>query len=58
MKPKAIEGPIDEVIQKVKSVGLKVDVSSGEYQTVIGIIGDEKKVDFDQINRCLESTTR
>ncbi len=49
MKPKATKAEVDEVIQKVKSTGLKVDVSSGEYQTVIGIIGDEKKVDFDQI---------
>lgn len=49
MKPSATKAQIEEVIQKVKSSGLKVDVSSGEYQTVIGIIGDEKKVDFDQI---------
>jgi 3-deoxy-7-phosphoheptulonate synthase len=49
MKPNAPKSQIDEVIQKIKTAGLKVDVSSGEYQTVIGIIGDEKKVDFDQI---------
>ena len=49
MKPSATKAQIDEVIQKIKSSGLKVDVSSGEYQTVIGIIGYEKKVDFDQI---------
>jgi 3-deoxy-7-phosphoheptulonate synthase len=39
------------VVQKIKSYGLKVDISSGEYQTVIGIIGDEKKVDFDLIKQ-------
>lgn len=49
MKPSATKAQIEEVIQKIKSKGLKVDISSGEYQTVIGIIGDEKKVDFDQI---------
>ncbi|MHB2036274.1 MAG: 3-deoxy-7-phosphoheptulonate synthase [Nitrososphaerales archaeon] len=49
MKPKATKSQVDEVVQKIKSAGLKVDVSSGEYQTVIGIIGDEKKIDFDQI---------
>jgi 3-deoxy-7-phosphoheptulonate synthase len=49
MKPTASKEQIDEVIQKIKSAGLKPDISSGEYQTVIGIIGDEKKIDFDQI---------
>ncbi len=49
MKPKATKEQLDEVVHKIKSAGLKVDVSSGEYQTVIGIIGDEKRVDFDQI---------
>ncbi len=49
MKSNATKNEIDEVIQKIKSVGLRADVSSGEYQTVIGIVGDEKKVDFDQV---------
>jgi len=49
MKPTATKDEIDTVIQKIRSVGLKADVSSGEYQTVIGIVGDEKKIDFDQV---------
>ncbi len=49
MKPTATKDEIDAVIQKIKSTGLRADVSSGEYQTVIGIVGDEKKVDFDQV---------
>ena len=49
MKPTATKDEIDAVIQKIKSAGLRADVSSGEYQTVIGIVGDEKKVDFDQV---------
>ena len=49
MKPSATQDEIDVVIHKIKSAGLRADVSSGEYQTVIGIVGDEKKVDFDQI---------
>src|SRR5579864_6736114 len=49
MKPSATRDEIDAVIQKIKSSGLRADVSSGEYQTVIGIVGDEKKVDFDQL---------
>jgi 3-deoxy-7-phosphoheptulonate synthase len=49
MKPTATKQQIDLVIGKIKSSGLKADVSSGEYQTVIGIVGDEKKIDFDQL---------
>ena len=49
MKPTATKEEINEVIHKIKAAGLKADVSSGEYQTVIGIVGDEKRVDFDQI---------
>ena len=49
MKPNSTKEQINDVIHKIKSSGLEVDVSSGEYQTVIGIIGDEKRADFDQI---------
>jgi 3-deoxy-7-phosphoheptulonate synthase len=49
MKPTATKEEVNEVIQKIKTAGLKPDISSGEYQTVIGIVGDERKVDFDQI---------
>ncbi|SRR5579875_368308 len=49
MKPNATGEQVNEVVNRIKSAGLKVDISSGEYQTVIGIIGDEKKVDFDQV---------
>ncbi len=49
MKPNSTKEQLDAVIHKIKSSGLKVDISSGEYQTVLGIIGNEKKVDFDQI---------
>jgi 3-deoxy-7-phosphoheptulonate synthase len=49
MKPGATPAQLREVVQKIKSAGLKVDISQGEFQTVIGIIGDEKKTDFDQI---------
>ncbi len=49
MKPNATQAQLDEVVQKIKSAGLKVDISLGEFQTVIGIIGEESKIDFDQI---------
>ncbi|MDG6983923.1 MAG: 3-deoxy-7-phosphoheptulonate synthase [Nitrososphaerota archaeon] len=49
MKPGATREQLNDVIHKIESKGLKADVSSGEFQTVIGVIGDEKQLDFDQI---------
>jgi 3-deoxy-7-phosphoheptulonate synthase len=49
MKPTATKEEVDEVIRMIKSLGLRADVSSGEFQSVIGVIGDEKKLDFDQV---------
>ncbi|HEV2139179.1 MAG TPA: 3-deoxy-7-phosphoheptulonate synthase [Nitrososphaerales archaeon] len=49
LKPDASDAQLDQVVHKIESAGLKADISSGEFQTVIGVIGDEKKLDFDQI---------
>ncbi len=50
MKPNATEEDVQRVIKFIEEkYGLKVDVSRGEYQTLIGIIGDEDKVDFDRL---------
>lgn len=47
MKTGASQEQIDEVIKEVKKHGLRVDVSKGRYKTVIGLIGDERKIPFD-----------
>ena len=44
MKAGATEEEIASVVKEVKKYGLKADVSKGEYRTVIGLIGDERKV--------------
>lgn len=49
MKPNATTEQLEAVIRKIESSGLGTDVSSGEFQTVIGVIGDEKKLDFEQV---------
>ncbi len=49
MKPTATKAQLDDVVHKIEASGLRADVSSGEFQTVIGVIGDEKKLDFEQI---------
>src|SRR5487761_25074 len=49
MKPTATKKDVQQVIRLIKAAGLRADVSSGRFQTVIGIVGDEKKINFDQI---------
>lgn len=46
MKTAATREQIAEVIKEIKKYGLRADVSKGAYRTVIGLVGDESKVDF------------
>ena len=46
MKTGATQEQVDEVIREVNKHGLRVDVSKGRYKTVIGLIGDERKIPF------------
>jgi len=47
MKSDATTEQIDNVIKEIEKYGLRADVSRGDYRTVIGLIGDERKVPFD-----------
>ncbi len=57
MKRNALEKDIKSVIRKIETSGLKADVSVGESRVVIGIIGDESKIDFDQL-RAMRGVSR
>ena len=46
MKAEATEEEIANVVKEIKKYGLKADVSRGEYRTVIGLVGDERKIPF------------
>jgi 3-deoxy-7-phosphoheptulonate synthase len=46
MEKGATKEQIDDVIAEVKKNGLRVDVSRGEFLTIIGLIGDENKISF------------
>ena len=46
MKSEATKEEIANVVKEIKKFGLKADVSRGEFRTVIGLIGDERKADF------------
>jgi 3-deoxy-7-phosphoheptulonate synthase len=46
MKTDATQEQIDRVIQEINKYGLRADVSKGEYKTVIGLVGDERRIPF------------
>lgn len=46
MKAEATIEEIENVIKEVGKYGLKADVSKGEFRTVIGLVGDERKIPF------------
>ncbi|MCD6299887.1 MAG: 3-deoxy-7-phosphoheptulonate synthase [Dehalococcoidales bacterium] len=49
MKKDATQEQVDQVVKEVKKRGLRVDVSKGRYKTIIGLIGDERKIPFDSL---------
>ncbi|MDD4873616.1 MAG: 3-deoxy-7-phosphoheptulonate synthase [Dehalococcoidales bacterium] len=46
MEKGATQEQINDVIDEIKKHGLRVDISRGEFRTVIGLIGDESKISF------------
>ena len=47
MKSDATNEQINYVISEIEKYGLRADVSRGDFRTVIGLIGDERKIPFD-----------
>jgi 3-deoxy-7-phosphoheptulonate synthase len=46
MKTGATQEQIEHAVQEIAKFGLRADVSKGEYRTVIGLVGDERKIPF------------
>ncbi len=49
MKSDATKEQVDAIIREIESYGLRADFIQGDYRTVIGIVGDERKVSFDRL---------
>jgi len=45
MSPDSTESQVETVIRKIKEAGLEVNISRGVERTVLGAIGDERKLD-------------
>ncbi len=53
MKPGSSQGQIDHVCERVRSLGLAVHLSKGEFRTIVGAIGN-KQPEHQQILEALE----
>ncbi len=49
MKTDATEEDIERVVEEIRRSGLRADVSRGDYMTVIGPVGDERRLPFDRL---------
>jgi 3-deoxy-7-phosphoheptulonate synthase len=50
MKKDATTRETQNVIEEIKKLGLRADVSQGESLTIIGLVGDERKVNFQHLS--------
>ena len=46
LKPNVVKERTDQLIEWLKGMGLNIHISTGEYQTVLGLIGDTSNVDI------------
>ena len=51
MKKGATDGQINSVVARIEESGYRVNVSQGEERTVIGVIGDGRPLDREQMGR-------
>jgi 3-deoxy-7-phosphoheptulonate synthase len=49
MKSDATRKQISVVVKDIEDHGLRADVSKGDFRTIIGLIGDERKISFDHL---------
>ena len=50
LKPHTVEDRKDQLIDWLKGMGVDVHVSVGEYQTILGLVGDTTRLDMDLIS--------
>jgi 3-deoxy-7-phosphoheptulonate synthase len=44
LKPNSTSAEIDHILERIQELGLKPHLSRGEHRTIIGVIGDENKL--------------
>ena len=49
LKPNSSQTEIDHVLERIKELGFKPHLSQGEHRTIIGVIGDEDKLQVEPL---------
>src|SRR5688572_21385450 len=49
LRPNSTQPEIDHVLDRIKELGFKAHVSQGEHRTIIGVIGDESKLQVEPL---------
>src|SRR5215831_10509370 len=44
LRPQSTDQEIDHVVERIHELGFKAHLSQGEHRTIIGVIGDETKL--------------
>src|SRR5947208_3049294 len=44
LKPNSGDAEINHIVERIQELGLKAHISRGEQRTIIGVIGDESKL--------------
>src|SRR5881227_1351950 len=44
LRPNTTPAEVDHVLDRIRELGLKPHLSQGEHRTIIGVIGDENKL--------------
>jgi 3-deoxy-7-phosphoheptulonate synthase len=50
MKRDATNEDIKRIVKEIQQYGMRADVSRGDFRTVIGLVGDERKMPFDHLS--------
>src|SRR5947207_753630 len=49
LRPNSTEAQIDHILERIGELGLKPHLSRGEHRTIIGVIGDENKLQVEPL---------
>src|ERR1700757_2060463 len=49
LRPNSTSEQIDHILQRIQELGFKPHVSRGEVRTIIGVIGDERKLQVEPL---------
>src|SRR5215470_7478665 len=50
LRPNSTDAQIDHVLERIVELGLKPHLSKGEHRTIIGVIGDEDKLQAEPLS--------